>query len=444
MATIATLVVDMQANTAEFTKTWDATGDKVRKGSGAFKEAEKAALGFAKAGLGGIAAGVPGAERAIEGLMRAAFGARGGLLAMGGQLAIIVGGTLAVAAAVQTLRDLIREKGFGLESDEKRIERLNKEIEAEKKFLEDRQRSVNLLRDIERSRAQAFAEADAVRLKAEGDELGAIEATLQGRLQAIEQETIARTAQALEATKNTKDAVLRERLMTAIARDESAKQTAAYAQAQADRVRVAQEASVKVVETLQKESAALQEQINKAIATRQQISQAGSAAAQALNVSGITNLDKVRTFGQQLEAVAKKFHMLREEGVPYRDLSGAIDTATGELTAEFQKLRAEIGADAGALDMLDNVWRRFSFGDIRANIDNQRVAFENQGIALTQVNDLIARQRDLLQVELPEAARRAGVALSDLNTRIRAVESAFYAANVQMLFFEQTAASQQI
>jgi hypothetical protein len=447
VATIATLVVDMQANTAQFTKTWDATGDRVRKGSGAFKDAEKAALGFAQKGLGAITGGVPGAANALEKLTSAMLKSQSALVRFGG------GALLAVASFKQAwdlgleLGELVREQILpaltGQQSTEQFLESMKKAQEEERKFLEERKASVNLIRDMERSKAQAYTEAAVARAKADGDESAAVQAQLNGRLQAIEQEKAARVAQALEATKHTQDAVLRERLITAAVQEESAKKSAAYAIAAAEFTRIDTERSLKALENIKKEADANQAAIDKAVTAREKISQQGSAAAQALNVSGITNVDKVRQFGQNLEAVAKKFHMLREEGVPYRDLSASIDTATGELTTEFKKLRDEVGANPAAVDLLDRTWAKFNFGNIQTNIENQRQAFEDQGFALTQVNDLIARQRDLLQVELPDAARRAGASVDDLNGRVRRLEDSFNAANKEMREFDRLAAQAQ-
>jgi chromosome segregation ATPase len=320
---------------------------------------------------------------------------------------------------------------------------MQQEIEAERKWLEERKASVNLIRDMERSRAQALTEAAAARAQADGDELAAAQATLNGRIQVIEQEKAARVAAAIQATAQTKDTILREQMITAATREENAKKEAAEAQFQAKRAEIQAAALTKALENIKKEADANQAAIDKIVAARQAMSTAGSAAAQALNISGITNVDKVRTFGQNLEAVAKKFHMLREEGVPYRDLSTAIDTATGELTTEFQKLRAEVGEDAAAADLLDRTWRQFDFGNLRTNIENQRQAFEDQGISLMQINTLIGQQRDLLQVELPDAARRAGASIDDLNGRVRRLEDSFNAANKEMREFDRLAAQAQ-
>jgi hypothetical protein len=439
MATVATLVVDMQANTAEFQKTWDATGTKIRRGGGAFAEAEKAAMGFAQKGLGAITQGVPGAERALERLVGSMLKSQSSLLKIGGGAVLAVTAFQQAFELGQKLGELLREtiipKLTGQQSTEQMLEAMKKAQEEEKRFLDERRKGVALIREIEAAKAQAMTDAAVARAKADGDEAAAVMAQMQGRLALVESEKQGRIAAALEIKDN---AILREQAITAAHETAAQQRIAINAQAAAEFTRLDTERSAKAIENLKKESDALQASIDRAVQMRQQISQQGSAAAGALGITGITGLEKIKTFEQNITAVVKKFHMLREEGAPLNILLPGIDNATGELATEFARLRTEIGNSPAQVEALDAVWRKFNFGDIRPAIERTRQEFEAQGIALYQVSQQIDQQKGLHE-QLAEAARKSGASVGDLTTRMWNLERSIYAANLQLAYFNENA-----
>jgi hypothetical protein len=303
--------------------------------------------------------------------------------------------------------------------------------EEEKKFLDQRKAAVNLVREIERSTTAARTEAAVARAKADGDELAAAFAALQGRLAMIEQEKQSRVAAAIATTQ---DIQQRERIITAASEEAAQKRIAAHAAYTAEANKLEADRSVKAIENLKREDDALQASITKALAARAQLHTQGSAAAETLGITGVTNLDKVVQFGKNIEAVSKKFHMLREEGVPMRDLFPAIDTATGELNTEFMKLRQTVQDSPAAVDLLDRTWRNFGFGDIRANLETQQQIFKDQGISLTQINEQIAEQ-SMLQMQLQQVAAQAGYTIQDMSERVFNLAKSFYEANKQIAWF---------
>jgi hypothetical protein len=188
MATIGTIVVDLQANTAQFHQEMGkaATGlNNVREHSG---RSEKALVSFATRGIGLVVPEAEGAAHSLINLVEKATKASGAMaiLAKTGLLAGVAVGAFLVGQRLREEIDNWLELG---ETSHKTLERLKTEAEEQTKFAEKRAAGVALLINLEGQLAQARAKSSEAILKTPLGEATAESegAALEARIAAIDQ-----------------------------------------------------------------------------------------------------------------------------------------------------------------------------------------------------------------------------------------------------------------
>jgi hypothetical protein len=145
--TVGSLIVDLRTSSAEFT----AEMENARKGlsnvGSSAGGAQRALQNFAVKGFAEVIPGAEALEHSLRKMIEAASKA-GGALAVLGQAGLVVGGILAVAAAVQKLQDEYRNWIANGETVAATLKRLDAAVKEEQKFAEDRQKRIAIETDI--------------------------------------------------------------------------------------------------------------------------------------------------------------------------------------------------------------------------------------------------------------------------------------------------------
>jgi hypothetical protein len=419
MATIGSLVVDMRANTAQFEADIGRSRTSLQRTGAQMKSTQEAAVRFASKGFGEIIGASAGVERALESLMRTAFSATRGFLMMGGQLAIIVTGTLAVAAAVQKLRDLIGQKVFGLESEEQRLEKMKAAVEEEQKFQKIRLALGAEERQLRQDILQSQLEASAAFQKSIGDEAGARETALQAELAGIE---AARAAEIRKITELGATGEQRRQLETLANQKALNERVAAQTKAAVDLQRIEAERSAKLMQTWARETEVFIADLERRHKIRQDIEARAAAAAERLGIAEVlSQFKKVEELKKGAQEVAAGFALMLDKGVPLRDLLPEMAKASAQFGEKVRAMRQEAAGSPAVLDKMDRELSDISWGDFITLTEQARVSMQN---ARVDTASLAADTHALNQRigEMPIGINRAVPEIDKLVGRFRLIQ----------------------
>lgn len=394
MATIGSIVVELQANTAQFHQEMGKAANSLGEVHRQSAASERAIASFAARGIGTVIPAAQGAEFAIHKLIDRALHAAGALRLLGAAGAII-GGSLLVAAGVQRLQDEIKNWLALGETISQTTERLKQEADEQDKFATRRKAAVVLLIGLEGQLAQARGEASAAALRAQGDEPGAAGATLEAQAAAIQLEkqqrdrniieTIAageRRNQALIAS----EALLSERRIK-ISEDY-------YATIK----KLQEDATAKAIAQFQTETTALLDSLQKRTQLRKQLEDEATAAAQRQGLGDVfapfQQQDQVR---RDADSIAKGFALLLDKGAAFRDVFPEIL----RIDAEFQAR---------------------GFSGFAAAVDRFQGDLSTLRISSKSIEDSFSGLSKRLGDDMPAAVRAAGAAMDPFIQRLQLME----------------------
>jgi intracellular sulfur oxidation DsrE/DsrF family protein len=433
MATIGALVVDMRANTASFETDMGKARSSLSKAGREFKTAEDQAARFASKGLGEIIGAGPGIERALEKLMNGAFGAGGALRALG-QTTFVVGGILAVAAAVQKLKEVIGERIFGVEGEEKRLEPLQKEAEEEKKAMEQRIAAATMERQLRADIAKAQGETAVSAAKLINDEIGARRAALQTQLADIE---AARVEEIRKGFAVTKDFEARKQIEVLANEKALARIKSAQAQAAVDMQAIEEAASQKRQQIWTNETERFISDLERRRQARENIEQQAAAAAERLGIAQvITQFKQVEELKKGALQVAAGFAAMVDKGIPLRDLLPEMSAASAQFAEKVRDVRVQAANSPAVLDKLDRELADIGWGDFIQLTD--RAGSELRDARLDMLS--LATDTDTLNrrlgLELPAGINRAIPEIDKLMVRFQLLKQYVDAATRSVQTFE--------
>lgn len=330
MATVGSIVVELQANTAQFHQ-------EMGKASGALQNvtresgySERALSHFAAKGLGEVIPAAQGAEFAISKVIDRALHAAGALRLLGGAGALI-GGTLLVAAGVQRLQEEIKNWLALGETISQTTERLKTEADEQEKFATRRKAAVSLLISLEGQLAQARAESAASALKAQGDEPNAAGATLEAQTAALNLEKQLRDRNIIETIaqgERRNQALLNSELLLSVRRTKINEDYYGTLR------KLQEDATAKALQLFTTETNAMLESLKRRLDLRKAIEDEANAAAQRQGFGDIfapfEQADKTK---QDAQKIAEGFALLLDKGKAFRDVFPEIT----RVAEEFQQ-----------------------------------------------------------------------------------------------------------
>lgn len=392
MAVAGTIVVELQANTAQFQQEMGRASTGLKTISRESGNSERALAHFAAKGLGEVIPAAQGAEFAISKMIDKALHAAGALRLLGGA-GVAIGGTLLVAAGVQRLQEEIKNWLALGETISQTTERLKTEADEQEKFAQKRKASVSLLIGLEGQLAQARAEASASALKAQGDLPGAAGADLEAQAAAANAEKLARDRNIIEtiaAGERRNHALIASELLLA------ARRTKINEDYFGTLKKLQEDATAKQLDQFTTETNAMLDSLKRRLSLRKSIEDEAATAAQRQGLGDVfqpfTQADDTR---QDAEKIAQGFALLLDKGKAFRDVfpeilrideqfqqrgfSGfatAVDNARGKFR--------DLGIDSQTLEQ--------SWGALGAKLGNIPTAFQQAGAA---IDPLIAKLREL-------------------------------------------------
>jgi nucleotide-binding universal stress UspA family protein len=405
MATIGAVITEFRANAAQFlqeTGKVSAANEKVGKTASV---SQRQMADYAAKGIGSVIPAAEGAEHHIAKLIDR-------ILKMNGALALVGKGLLAIGAfafAFQ-LGARIREEidnwlALG-ESIGQTTERLKKEAEEQKKFADERARSVQLLLNLEKQRRAAESAAVVEGFK-QFDPVAAAAEQREAALAAAED-----------------DRKLRERNIVETIRDEGRRRQALIENARitgAERLKVEREyhnAVAKLnqdaVELAKKtyvdQTNALIEQLQKRVQMREQIESQASAAAQRQGLGDVfAPFKQADETKRDMQKVAEGFALLLADGKRWADLAPEIF----RIAAEFEQR-----GFFGLLTAIEESRRRFETmrigtQQLAVDFDNVRLAVERFPASLTAADPAVQGFIQKLQA-MEFQANQTAVAIQQL------------------------------
>lgn len=359
MASAGTIVVELQANTAQFHQEMGRAGAALHEVGEGASRGERRLVSFAARGIGVVVPEAEGAAHALLGLVESASKASGAfaLLAKAGLLGGVAIGAFLVGQKLREEIDNWLQLG---ETSKQTLDRLSKELEENTKFLEKRSAAVNLAIALEGKLAVARANANAAATKSltGEDTTASLGAALEARLAAID------TAQTLEEANIRKTIALgvqRDRALLASQMAGQADRFAATADFYSKVGKLAEDASKKERELFQKDTTLLLDALKSRLDLRKQL----EANAASLVESGtiIDPLGSPEKTSLEFRNVAEGFALLLDKGRPWRDLQDQIFAKDAEFQSKGFPGFASAVQDAGQ--------RMQSLGITGASIDAQ-------------------------------------------------------------------------
>ncbi len=382
MATVGTIIVELQSNTAQFQQAMGRAGNslhEVKEGAG---RSERALVSFAARGIGVIAPEAEGASHALLGLAEKATKGAGAmaLLAKSGLVAGVAIGAFLVGQRLREEIDNWLQLG---ETSHKTLERLKTEMEEQQKFAEKRAASINLLISLEGKLAQGRAKASEASQKGPlGEEtVGSLGAGLEGRLAAInlaqrlEEANIRKT---IEMGKNRDQALLASQLAS------NAERVAATRDFYNAVAKLQDDATNKSIEKFKNETTAQLDSLQRRLDLRKKLEEQTKGLVESGTiVDPFANAEATR---KQMELEASGFALLLDKGRPWRDLQEQIFAKDQEFAAKgFSGFAAAIQDQKVSIDGVSG-----SLRSLAIDTDSLRTSWEALGARLTNIPTAIA------------------------------------------------------
>lgn len=390
MATVGTIVVELQANTAQFHQELGRASQRLNETGRGFSSAEHTAASFAAKGIGAVVPAADGFENAIGRVISSALRA-GSALRFGGLAAVGFGTGLALVALTRKAAEFAA-LGESVSAFE---ERMKKAAEEQQKFFD--KLSLGISRNIALAREAAGfrGQAAGLGLESVGDTEGAIRTRRQAALDELELEVqdrqVVERQKAIDGKINAEQlaATLIEIERTATAARVKINAEAGKAYADLDKQRLESEKTSYLASTT-----ALVDQITKRIDLRKQL----EAKTQGLVDTGAIadpfgNAEQIR---KQAQTEAEGFALLLDKGRRWTDLEEQI----------FAK---------------DREFQDKGFVGFALAVENAQGKFRALGISATSLEAEWSGISKRLGDDLPAAINRADPALAQLTSRIRAM-----------------------
>lgn len=384
MATIGSVVLELQANTAQFHQEIGKARESLGQTGKVFTSTEHVAASFAAKGIGAVIPAVQGFEFSLARMIRSTMGATGAL-GMLGQAGLVVGGVLAVAALVQVTQDYVK---MG-ESVASYTARMKKAAEEEKAFLDQKKQFATMNLGFETQLMQKMTERRGLVLTNERDELGAAWATLEGRRAIIELETRARQRTIVEQVKMGASRDLLERSSNAIA---IADRLLAQDQYTQKVNKIFQQQTEDQVKTWQAETRTLLDELKTRLAARQQFEAQLGQGATALGLTDniAAGFAKVRAIQDAMDRAGRDLAFLERQGLVGQTES--IDERHRLMRAaitSLENVQQEFAGTQSVVDAVQKALMRFSLGNFGAEIEKGR----------TWVDQLISTDQQLVAIQ---------------------------------------------
>jgi hypothetical protein len=370
MATVGSIVVELQANTAQFHQEMGrASGslDKVREGAG---RSERALVSFAARGIGVV---VPEAEGAAHALLRIAESATkaSGAFAILAKTGLLAGVAVGAFLVGQKLREEIDNWLQLGETSKQTLDRIKQEVEDNQKFLEKRAATVALMINLEGKLAEARAKASEASTKTATGEATpeSLGAALEARIAAID------TAQKLEEANIRKTIALgveRDKALTASLLTANANRIVATQEYYASVNKLSQDSAKKELDLFTSQTNAMLDSLKRRLDLRKSIEDEANTAAQRQGFGDLfTPFTQADTARQDAEKIAKGFALLIEQGKRFTDVFPEVIRLDQEFQSRgfigfalafenAQKQIRELGLDAQSIEQ--------SFGSLSARL----------------------------------------------------------------------------
>lgn len=460
----------MRANAAQFHAEIGKAGKGLGEFSGHVNTTEHTLARFASRLADQVAPG-------FGGMVHAAATARGAFAALQPIVIGVIGalGGFALGNAIQNFAKL-REEGHGFVEAMKLAvgatkdfeERMKAAAEEEQKFNEQLKTAGSLRLGFAKQLASAGAEAAVSARTLQGDEIGAAEATLQGKLALIEIERKERERTIILSKLRAQDERVFLQQNDAIY---LAARNAAYVKNAADVKKIQDDLTAKQVEKWKAETGDLIAELRARVSARQQFeSELGQGAAGlGLDKSVAGGIKEVADLRKAVEKSGQEIAFLEREGLlssrdaaeerlrlqeafmgkveALRDKFGGTSTNfftdifdEGNLRVVTGILEHGVPALGPVLDALNRLVSDVGFGNFGLQVERGR-QFVDQFIASsTQLDAALDQLRDRLAVGVPAAVDQTSAEFQKLVRDLNEVAFSFARATGQALAFEQALA----
>lgn len=376
--TLGSLIIDLRSDSSQFIASVDGAKKSLGGVETSAKKSQRELSRFAAEGLGAVIPGAAGAEMAI-GRLIGKLTAMGGAFAMLGQATLLVGGILAVAAAVQRLEEEWRNFLNLGETTKQTLDRINKELKDEKDNLDKLAKARSTLNALDKEIALA-----------QGDTLTALRLETQERLAQVDATTTGANRIAARAKVEELAALKRKAL------DDE------WANKVLEDIQKEHEARVKAL-TIETQTLAAELQ------KRQTIRDSFVAGIGTGGLGGESITTAFRTvsdFNTQYQTDLKQIAFLEQQGkITAQDALDARMAKDQQAVATLDTLKATYQDIPGALNLIDNATKQLQAGGfgtlwqeadtwVRANIDSI---------------DALEQRQAALQAKLGELATAAGI-----------------------------------
>ena len=433
MATIGSLVLELQANAAQFHQEMGKARDGLERTGRSFGGVERTAVRFAAQGLGAVVPAAEGFEHSIQRVIQSAMSA-GGALRLLGQAGLVVGGTLAVAAGVQWLQDNLRNwREFG-ETVSQTLDRLKAEAEEQQKFAEARKRAVTLGLGLRQQEIQMETTLGQARATAAGDELGAAHEAFAGRLKLIEVERQQRERSIVESVAS---GMKRDELLTQSARIALNARLAANEEYAAKALKLQEDVKQKQTKAWLDETDVLREQLKSRLDARKAFeTQLGQGAAGlGLTTSTAQGFAALRTIRESLGKAAADIAFQRREGwITETDMTQEREATRQRGMQALSALKEQFAGVAAVVDAVESTLSTLSVTNFGTQIEEGRVWVDRFVATTGELNTRIWELETRFNA-LPTDIDRALPELKKAQDEFVNLAWAIYAANQQLAVY---------
>lgn len=353
MAAAGTIVVELQANTAQFQQQMGRAGNSFREVSEGAGRSERALVSFAARGIGVIVPEAEGAAHSLLGLVEKATKASGALALMA-KSGLVAGVAIGAFLVGQRLREEIDNWLELGETSHKTLERLKNDAEEQTKFSDRRAAAINLLINLEGKLAASRAKASEAAQKTAtgGDTSESLGAGLEGRLAAID---LAQRLEEGNIRKTIEMGANRDRAIVASQIAANAERFAATRDYYNSIAKLGDDATQKAVAQFQTETNAMLDSLKRRLDLRKQLEQQTAGLVESGAITDpLANAEKTK---RQFELEAAGFVQLLDVGRPWRDLQEQIFAKDQEFqskgfsgfAAAVQDQKVRIGDVTGTL-----------------------------------------------------------------------------------------------
>lgn len=394
MAVAGTIVVELQANTAQFHQEMGRASTGLQSISRESGASERALSSFAAKGFGSIIPAAQGAEFAISKVIDKALHA-GGALKGFGIAGAAVGAFFLAREAGQRIREEIDNWLALGETINTTTERLKTEADEQEKFAQKRKAAVGLLINLETQLAQTRSQAISTALKTSGDSFGAVGVDTRAALAQAAADKQIRDRSIVEAT----DAGDRRNQLLLVSEQQLA---AARFKINEDYIaairKLNDDTTAKNLQNFTTETSNLLDQIQKRVDERKRLESQTSGLVQ----SGTITDPQANTaaIAKGFNAEAESLGFLLKEGRPWRDLQEQI----------FAK---------------DQEFQSKGFSGFASAVDAARVRIGTIGASADSIAGSLDQMRQKIAEELSKATGQGAQALTVLIGKANDLRTAF-------------------